>query len=386
LISKRHKNIDDIIKEAGAIIKSQFIFWQKIANIEKHPPEWQNTDRQPFELESSPDETWSTLSIDDWNLLARKLNISNPSLTETRKGSKETDRKKELLEHFTNIAIQIPKSIFIDGDKITAGYKQTSGDSATHVSFAKQVRENELSKGLNNIFYEIKPDSDLPKVLAKEKQGYSAGAVVKEILYTKTTDTLLWGICLAYQKKLLATGKLSDTANIDSASISVTSIGQQNFNWIIGGKTIAIKQKQLKKMIFDFKLKEMETIISRGLNKEDTAEAIEKVFSDNYVKSLHFIQRAFELEEAVLGDCAGNRYENTHIEFNEVLAEIGEDYLSEEKKLILRELRNAAFHTTIPKVYSYEEGIEIIEEFLTKKGFEFREFIRPELEYSKDAS
>jgi hypothetical protein len=351
---------------------SLFLFWQRISSEEKHPPEWQNTEKQPEELQAAEASTWAALSKDDWHSLARSLGVSNPSLTNTRNAGKEKDRKKELLSHFASIAIQIPKHIFIDEEKITASSGQKEGNK--HVSFAKQVRESMLANGLNNFFYDIKPESDLPKKLAEEKPGYSPGAVVKEILYTKTTDGLLWGICLAYQKKLFATGKISNTVSIDDSNISVSTLGQQQFNWVIGGKNIAIRQKQLRKMIFDFKLKEIETIISRGLNKDNTAESIDEVFRENNIKSLQFIQRIFELEESVLGNCDLSESKETHVDFKVVVAQISKEDIDEEKLSLLSELRNSAFHTHIPKKGSYEDGIKIIESYFRKKDIEFREF------------
>lgn len=111
------------------------------------------------------------------------------------------------------IAIQIPKSVFVDDSLLTA--KSKSKDKPEHKSFAKQIRENNLSNGLMSELYDIKPESDLPKVLASEKTEYSPGAIIKEILYTKTTDALLWGICLRYHNKLFTAGKISSTSSIN---------------------------------------------------------------------------------------------------------------------------------------------------------------------------
>ena len=382
LFSKKHKSIDDIVYEMIAPMKSVFSFWQKITNEEKHPPEWQNTNKSPDELVSQPEERWSSMLIDDWHILARKLKIGNPFLTRVRKGSNQSDRKTEMLEYYEHLAIQIPKRVFIDEASITS---MSESKVTIHKSFAKQVRESSLATGLSASLYEIKPDSDLPKVLAAEKSGYSAGAIVKEILYTKTTDALLWGICLAYHKKLFAAGKISSNATIDYETVIVSRIGEHQFNWTIGGKNIAIKQKQLRKMIYDYKLKEIEKIVSLGLNKEDTAEAIEKIFTDNYFNSLRFIQRSFELEETVVvGECTSDKYaaKSSHIDFNEILSIISSREINDVNKELLIELRNSAFHTKIPSKNSYEEGIKIIEAFLTKKGFPFTAFKKIETEES----
>jgi hypothetical protein len=374
LFAKNHKNIDDIVIEMVPFVKSVFCYWKRITDDEKHPPEWQNTNLSPEQLLNQPTDQWSSMGIDDWNSLARKLNISNPFLTKVRNGSREADRKKELLDYYNSVAIQIPKSVFIDDDSITS----VSDSNKTHKSFAKQIRESPLATGLLNEFYDIKSGSDLPKILAAEKPGYSPGAIIKEILYTKTTDALLWGICLEYHNKLFTAGKISSesNANVDYSTVTVFDIGEHRFNWVIGGKTITIKQKQLRKMIFDYKLKEIEKIISRGLISENTAEALEKIFTDNYFNSLRFIQRVLELEEAVLGECSTDKNYNqgSYIDFEKVLEKVKSVEIIDSDKVLLKELRNTAFHTKIPSRRSFEDGIKIIETFLNKSGFPFIPF------------
>jgi hypothetical protein len=375
LLDRGHKNIDDIILEIIPIIKRRFEFWKKIIELGIHPPEWENTNKTPSELENASRDQWSTMQIENWHILARKLEIRNPFLDNMRGGGKETNRMNELYTFFENQPVQLPKYLFVDHGMITSISEHKNPINQVHKSLSKQIRQHSLSNALIAEYYDIEKQIEPLKLIIKTRSGYSLGGAIKEILYTKTTDTLIWGISIRYHQKLYAWGLQSENSRLDYSNISLDAIEETVFNWSIAGSNVLIKKGQLKKLMYTYPIEEVEMIVKRKLNKENTAESLISVFVDNYFSSLKFIQRVLELEECVLRRC-DERYGrgSLFVDFKAVLQKVS--LLTNEEKDLLLLLRKAAMHTHIPENGHYEDGIEIIERVLNKQNFKYRQFER----------
>jgi hypothetical protein len=364
-----YKNIDDVVMAVASYMKDWFEFLLHIVKTEKHPPEWDNNQKTANELKTSPLATWSKMTFDNWHMLARKFSVPNPFIKASR--IKAEERKKQLEEFFTGSPIQLPKYIFTDFENRIANV-----NDGKVFSYAKLIRESPVSEALMPDFYKTNGND----VFLKEKAaagGYSQiGTLLKEILYEKTTDTLIWAICIEYHKKLFASGKITSISKINYDTVTASTINNHDFVWEIAGKKIQIGQSQLRQLMYDYKIEEIVTIISKDLNDETTIELVNKAFKDNYYQSLRFIQRIFELEECVLnGQCKQLLIPpNKYIDFKTVLSLISLTDWDETTKRKISDLRNDALHTKIPKGMSYTDGILVIEKFLTSKKFDFKQF------------
>ena len=257
-------------------------------------------------------------------------------------------------------------------------YEKTGKGIKDVKSLAKQIRESDLSKALIQEYYSITVNEAIKLAEERESGSKNSRQVIKEVLYNKTTDTILWGIALEYHKKLFMAGKFGQTVDYLSATVDTLHTETLTIE-PVRGKPITVKQKQVGKLMFDFKIKDVVQILEQNLATDNSIEAIAKVFENNYFRSLDYIQRVFELEKCITGNnCTVWKEENnidTHkayVGFKTLLSTLSN--IEQKDKERLFELRKSAFHTHIPKEGTYEEGIEIIENYLRYKGCEFWEW------------
>jgi hypothetical protein len=371
LTERPYKNIDDIVLAVAPFMKEWLLYLSDIVTKEMHPPEWDNTQKTASELSAIPLSSWSKMSIDNWHLLARKFKVPNPFIDKSR--MKDVGRADQLKEFFTSSPVQLPKYVFINAEN-----HEPNVDSAgkKNFSYAKLIREDARAGALMPDFYTTDGNDTFLKKKAAEA-GYSQiGTLLKEILYQKSTDTLVWVICLEYHKKLFASGKITSTSKINYETVTAATINNHEFEWEIAGRKIKIGQSQLRQLMYDYKISEIETIVSKNLNTDDTIDSVKKAFKDNYYQSLRFIQRIFELEECVLNNECASLLSGAqkYVDFNEIMNRMDSIVWDEEIKKKITKLRNEALHTKIPADIPYDDGISLIEGYLTAHNFQFRPY------------
>jgi hypothetical protein len=362
LTDDTYNSIDEIVMAVLPAVKEQFEYWLQIAEQEKHPPEWDNTYQTPIQLLQAEEKQWSKMQEGNWHILARKLNVSNTLMHTTRMGSANIDRVEEMSNFFESQPILLPKYLFVDEAKITATVKPNKQASEEKKSLSKFIREHKLAKGLKQELYNVTDQINYLKELASEEKGKTLGGLISEMLYYKTTDTLLWGICIEYHKKLFSQGMIADNRSLDYANLNVSGMLAYDFEWEIVGKKITVAQKQLKKMMFGFKVKDIETILQNNPHTENNAASIKDVFDNVYFDSIRFIKKVFEFEKYVVGESPNFEPGKSAIQFKPILSKSN---ISNQERL--NDLRRWALHTHIPDGITYTEGIKLIDDYMMRK-------------------